>query len=426
MPNNFSLDQIYLTNETYAFYTFSNPIFDSFDVQELRDCSIDDELHVQVRRGSTSREDLGAMKSNTEEGGSQSDGRGYNRQPEACSSSRLLLISDAKQKWAIFCDNFAFSVRNKLFVMETNFKRRLRALRRFLDKKLPQRLLQAASSENKLSKQERLAAKSFVRRPNLDELLKLEQNQQRNRTSRLLNLSEPISAKALGAQQEHILSRLERIKRDNQRLASSSSCSSIGLVHQQSCPSDRQDQQRIGKTSGKTKAVKFGCWPAESQSRQAGWRMPKSASSPSQMTIPFCLARAQGQELDSVCSSASTSSSEALTDSPAASTSSCKAAPATDAAKTTTASATERPKPTASRVRNSLACFCCCLCLFVLLECGGIPTELQPARVRRITKAEHANIVLASGGGLRKRWPLLGWSTYCVCTVSPREPSETL
>lgn len=362
MSAEYCVDEIYLMNESHAFYTatntFSNPIFDSFNVQE------------SPRNGDNQNKER----------------NGQHKGDPSPTSSKQLLISQTKERWADFCDNFAFSTRNKLFVMETNFKRRLRALRRFLDKKLPPWLLPTTNNQtgSRNGPDERqgpptLAQQGFVDGiGHLGQLLREERNHfqrqpKQNGHNRwglpLSNLSEPISAKALGAQQERILSRLERIKRDNQKLSSSSSLVQFRGAWQTSgkCVASRRDEvtehddddEEEDEDDRATDDESRGWRGGGGVSRRVGSRMPKSASSPSQVTVPFWLTRSAKDEPSS--SSTSVGPSEATTEAASSTASACSHG-GTMAEITSTTKAT-RPKSastTTSRVCSShwLVCQC--------------------------------------------------------------------
>lgn len=122
---------------------------------------------------------------------------------------------NTKQKLNDFCDSLAFSVKGKVFVFELNFKRRLHRLRKFLDKNLPWIL------PNKQTRQRN--NEHYHSSPN--NLYQQDNSHPEGGAAGYFDYDnyfwkniQPSSPKSLEVQQERLLNRLEKAKRDSQKL----------------------------------------------------------------------------------------------------------------------------------------------------------------------------------------------------------------
>lgn len=243
----------HLLDEAAIYYTatntFRNPIFDSY--------------YSAASTGTFTGESNEARPPNEHHGQTMSArNQAQQSHPSRANASTaaeaaLLFMSRTRQKWSDFCDSLAFSLKARAFIMETNFKRRVRALRKFLDRRLSSVCWLTSSVSDRRrrgdvyfarsgrsSRRRRASQQDGNSAANLMSLLQLEldqaslkrhqlaTNQSSASKRNLFNLSEPISAKVLGAQQECILSRLECIKRHNQKIGNMQQSSIAEETHE--------------------------------------------------------------------------------------------------------------------------------------------------------------------------------------------------
>lgn len=175
-----------LINESHVFYTsintFRNPAFEP-QLEHDTEGGVQDKAAMAVSQ--RAQPNKGAL-------------------PTSCSNDMSFSSnqSELSQRWQEFCDNLSLSIKGRLFIMESNLKRRLRAIRKYLNKKAPWILAQVSQHES-----HGLRPQVAGGEPPLvpDEGV--------GRGFGRFHFPEPSSAKTLDAQQERLLNRLKRIKR---------------------------------------------------------------------------------------------------------------------------------------------------------------------------------------------------------------------
>lgn len=199
-------------NESIAFYmstnTFRNPIFDIHSEQDENEI----ENLSPIGGESTTTSQVQHQQSDSS---IKVDGQhGCRDKRRRFSKLRVAEYSIAtRQKLNDFRDNLAFSIKGKIFVLELNFKRCLRRLKKFLDKNLP-----------RISSDKQTGFSNYNTGPNnydadhFGSCSKLDKYIAINQEKMFWQKVQPNSAKSLGVHQERLLSRLERAKRDSHRL----------------------------------------------------------------------------------------------------------------------------------------------------------------------------------------------------------------
>lgn len=187
-------------NESLAFYistnTFRNPIFDADNIND----SNQENSHKQ---NST----LNPNETNLMQCRNDDNYATRSQQPDAKNNNNKLFTG--RRRLSNICDNFAFAIKCKAFVWELNLKRKLKDLRKFCDKNLPKVF------HDQLFHQQHADRDSIHthRKPNGRPRRKLDKY-----ISSFWHEIEPDSPESLNKQQGRLLSRLEKAKRDSQKL----------------------------------------------------------------------------------------------------------------------------------------------------------------------------------------------------------------
>lgn len=230
-----------LMNESYVFYssinTFRNPIFEPPQAAEQQEGagqlgqrqSPASSCSMSSTSSSPSSVALVEGEESVQAGDHQQRHQPTERAriPKSCSNNTSVGSNQSEpgRRWQEFCDNLSLSIRGRLFVMESNLKRRIRAMREYVDKKMPW-------ISPLVSQKRRSAARGEPNSTGVQQA-KLERGLGR------FQFPEPQSAKTLEVQEERLLNRLKRIKRERQ-LASSASAgaraSQVAIDHADGSP----------------------------------------------------------------------------------------------------------------------------------------------------------------------------------------------
>lgn len=179
-----------LIDESLAFHvstnTFNNPAFD----QNLADLANQVDLaECQITRKGTSKSSSRIVERQSKESGVRDD----RRETTAGQSFK-----------SSFAENLAFSFRSKLFVIDLNFKRKLRSLKTFAVRYFPRILFQqsaAATSSRRKNSSDNRTGTSFTNR---NKIYDSDEQFWKN------IIVDPSSRKSLTKQKAKILNRLER------------------------------------------------------------------------------------------------------------------------------------------------------------------------------------------------------------------------
>lgn len=206
----FAFNEAWLINESLALHvstnTFNNPTFDEDHIDSANNEAPAVGLSSDRSPAQQQSKELGCNKSGLQKTTNQSFGSN-------------------------FADNLAFSIRSKLFVIDLNFKRKLRSLKAFVINHLPSLFDSTTSSRKSVSRNKaRFMSRNKIY--DCDEQF-------------WENIVEPSSRKSLGKQKEKILSRLERALEQKRKQPG-------GYQQQQ-----QQEQEQVERNS-KTTSNQFG------------------------------------------------------------------------------------------------------------------------------------------------------------------------